>query len=182
MARESEVVEKSPAEPELVLSIAQANWWVVAFHTSFSLEAEHEVRPAPVMVEAMLKVVVVAFVDWSVVAKKLVDVAFVVVPVVMSAFVAWSVVAKSDVVVAFVVVAFVAVKFVVDAIGAWSTAAKSAVVVACEVVALRAVKFCSVVEAKEMRPPQNCEAVDEVATMYATVGLVEAASTPEPVE
>ncbi len=35
---------------------------VVAFQRSLSPPAEHEVRPAPVMVEAMLKVVVVAFV------------------------------------------------------------------------------------------------------------------------
>jgi hypothetical protein len=65
---------------------------VVAFQTSFSLDAEHEVRPAPVMVLAMLKVVVVAFVDVlfvevsdamvpvvapSVVANRFVEVAFV---------------------------------------------------------------------------------------------------------
>jgi hypothetical protein len=109
MARESEVVEKRPAEPEAVLSVAQANCLVVALQTSFSFEAEQEVRPAPVMVEAMLKEVVVALVAWKVLAKSVVLVAF-------------------------------------------------------EVVALSAVKFWSVVEAKVMSPPQNCEAVVEVAT------------------
>jgi len=94
MAKESVVVENNPAAPELVWSVAQANCLVVAFHTSFSLEAEQETRPAPVMVEAMLREVVVAF----------------------------------------------------------------------DVVAFRAVKSWSVVEAKVMSPPQNCEAVVEVAT------------------
>jgi hypothetical protein len=36
--------------------------------------------------------------------------------------------------------------------------------VAFDVVALSAVKFCRVEEAKVTRPPQNCEAVDDVAT------------------
>jgi hypothetical protein len=119
------VVEKSPAEPEEVLSVAQANCLVVAFQTSFSLAAEQEVSPAPVMVEAMLKDVVVAFVAWSTDAKNDVDVALV----------DWNVVAKREVEVALVVVAFTPVKF-------WS-----------------------VVDAKVMSPPQNCEAVVEVETM-----------------
>ena len=139
MARESEVVEKRPAPPEPVLSVAHANCLVVTFQTSFSNVPEHEVRPAPVMVEAMLKVVVVAFVALSVVAKNVVEVALVVVPLVpkklvMTPFVALNVVAKSVVEVELVVVL------------------------------LRPVKFCKVVEAKVMSPPQNCDAVVDVAT------------------
>ena len=65
-------------------------------------------------------------------------------------FVAMSEEEKSVVVVAFV---------------PWKVVAKSEVVVALVVVALRPVKFWSVVEAKDMRPPQNWDAaVVDVAT------------------
>jgi hypothetical protein len=47
---------------------------------------------------------------------------------------------------------------------ALSVVAKSEVVVALVEVELSAVKFWSVVEAKVMSPPQNCDAVVEVAT------------------
>jgi hypothetical protein len=80
--------------------------------------------------------------------------------------------------VALVVVPEVERRLVMVALVAERTEAKSEVEVAFEVVALSAVKFCSVVEAKVMRPPQNCDAVVEVETRYATVGEVEAESAP----
>ena len=46
----------------------------------------------------------------------------------------------------------------------WRVVANRVVEVAFEVVAFCPVKFCKVLEAKVMRPPQNCEAVVEVAT------------------
>lgn len=83
---------------------------------SLSAEPEQELRPAPVMVLAMLKVVVVAFVLRSEEAKKLVEVALVVVPdvprkLVRNPLVAESAVAKREVEVALVVVEFTPVKF-----------------------------------------------------------------------
>lgn len=88
----------------------------------------------------MPKVVVVALVARSVLAKKLVEVALVVVP-------------KNP------------RKLVVEALNAWKAVAKSEVEVAFVVVALSPVKFCKVVEAYEMIPPQNCDAMEvEVAT------------------
>jgi hypothetical protein len=52
----------------------------------------------------------------------------------------------------------------------WMVVAKSDVEVALVVVEFSPVKFWSVEEAKATSPPQNCEAVDEVALRYAMVG------------
>jgi hypothetical protein len=62
--------------------------------------------------------------------------------------------------------ALVEVALAITPLVAPSAVAKSDVVVALVVVELSAVKFWSVVEAKVMRPPQNCDAaVVEVAVM-----------------
>ena len=103
------------------------------------------------MVEA--KVVVVAFVPLRTEEKKEVDVAF---P-------SCEVFAERVVEVAFVVVAFVALKLENSAFVALRTEAKSDVVVALVDVELSAVKFWKVEEANVIKPPQNCEAVDDVA-------------------
>ena len=81
------------------------------------------------------------------------------------AFVACSAVAKSVVEVAFVVVPLVPRKLVMRPPVACSAVAKSDVEVAFVVVAFNPVKFASVEEAKEMRPPYSWEAKDvDVAT------------------
>ena len=59
----------------------------------------------------------------------------------------------------FVVVALVVMSEAIEPLVAESTEAKKLVVVP-----FVPEKFCKVVEAKVMRPPQNCEAVVDVAT------------------
>ena len=64
----------------------------------------------------------------------------------------------------FVVVALVVMSEAIEPLVAESTEAKSDVDVAFVLVLLSAVKFWSVEEAKVIKPPQNCDAVVEVAT------------------
>jgi hypothetical protein len=76
--------------------------------------------------------------------------------------------------VALVLLSDEAKKFVVVPLVPWMVVEKSDVEVAFVVVEFRPVKFWSVEDAKEMKPPQNCEATDEeVAVRYATVGDVD---------